>query len=46
MGQYGGGKASSPAWALVRPVLMLVVGLVAGLLMWQVLMADPGGALR
>jgi hypothetical protein len=46
MGQYGGGKQSSPARALIRPVLMLVVGLAAGLLMWQVLMADSGIPLR
>jgi len=46
MGQYGGGKAGSPARALVRPLLMLVIGLVAGLLMWQALMAEPSIALR
>jgi len=42
MGRYGGGKESSAGWTLVRPVLMLVVGLVAGLLMLQLLMREPG----
>jgi hypothetical protein len=46
MGRYGGGKENSPGWALVRPALMLVVGLVAGLLMLQLLMRDPGIPLR
>ena len=42
MGRYDGGKESSPGWPLLRPVLMLVIGFVAGLLMLQLLMRDPG----
>jgi len=42
MGRYGGGKGSSPGWTLLRPALMLVIGFVAGLLMLQLLMRDPG----
>ena len=46
MGRQDGVDGGSPTRALVLPVLMLVVGLVAGLLMWQVLMAEPGIPLR
>ena len=42
MGRHGGAKESSPGWTLVRLVLMLVVGLVAGLLMRQLLQREPG----
>jgi hypothetical protein len=43
MGQVGKKRHRSPARAFVRPLVMLTVGAVAGVAIWRVLMADPGG---
>lgn len=43
MGKAGKRRHKSPARAFVRPLVMLTVGAVAGVAIWRVLMADPGG---
>jgi hypothetical protein len=40
MGRHGRRKKTSPAMAIARPVIMLAVGVVAAIAMWQALTRD------
>jgi hypothetical protein len=42
MERRGDERAGASARVLVRPIVMLAVGLAAGVVMWRILMADAG----
>jgi len=41
MGRGGGRRRGAPARTLVKPILLLATGAVAGVVLWRVLMLEP-----
>ena len=46
MGRDGGRRRGAPASTLVKPILLLATGAVAGVVLWRVLMLEPATTSR